>query len=228
MYTKLKILGLEKYICNFCGGSIQQNKYFNKIENFIDTLSTKNFSVLELKFKGNKNFSEIADLLHEIEIACLFHPKATFNNDAPDLEENGIGIEVKSLNEGKEEQDRHKSNKFLSISKTLTYNKNFEEKNNTVDAIKNKINYHLKKADDQLKGKGLIYLIWDYNLLLHSADGGIHKGTVDKEEMNRIISEYVDEFIKNHSCLNIKHYYFGDIIEMIENQADSLAPRLSP
>lgn len=222
MYPKLNELGLSEYVSKYCGGSTQQNKYFNKIEKFIDSMSKTNYDVLKSKFKGNTQHSAITDLLREIEIAYLFHPKANFiDGPGPDLE-NGTNIEVKSLNEGKEENERHEnSNTFSFISHQQSDGEKRKENQDTIEAIKNKINFHLEKANAQLNGNGLIYLIWDYNLILHSTDGSKHISSIDKEEAKRITDECVISFIKCHPCLTIRHYYFEDIREMIENSSIS-------
>lgn len=217
MYTKLKALGLENYISEYCGGSVQDDKYFQNIEKFINTLSQNNFNVLISKFKGNKKHLEISDLLHEVEVACVFHPKAIFLENGPDLE-NGVLIEVKTLNESKEEQKRHKNNSCFFISRDLSETEKKEEGDMIDTAIYNKAIYHLEKANSQLKGKGLIYLIWDYDLLLHGEDSQIHPPILNNKDLMQIkIEKIVEEFTESHPGLIIKNYYFGDLRELISN-----------
>ena len=217
MYTKLEELGLKEYISTCCGGTMQEDKYFRNIEKFISTLSEDNFKSLISKFRGNKKYSEITDLLHEVEIACVFHPKANFLENGPDLE-NGILIEVKTLNESKEEYMRHQNDPNFFISQSLSDEEKKKEEELVDIAIYNKAIYHLEKANSQLKGRGLIYLIWDYDLLLHGEDGQVHFPIPDgKRLMQMRIEKIVKEFIGSHPGLIIKTYYFGDLRELVSD-----------
>lgn len=221
MYTKLRELNLEKYIESFCGEVVVKNKYLDVLEDFVDGLTPENFGVLKLKFKGNKKNSEIADLLHEVEVAYLFHPKARFNSvDGPDLE-NGISIEIKTLNESKEENERHLQDSFSCASPILTDKQKIEENNLIIEAIRKKVNYHLEKANKQLKGKGLIYLIWDYDNLLHGSDGRVHGRIFNEAGMKKFVDEVVKEFMECHPGLTIKNYYFGILRDLITNSSSS-------
>jgi hypothetical protein len=228
MYPKLIELGLKEYISRFCGGDIQKDGYLGAIEGFLAGLSEKNFCILKKKFKGDKEYSEFADLLHEIEIAYLFHKEAEFNADAgAEFTDTGRHVEVKSLNEGDEERERHKKDKFSCVSRILNPVEIAREKRMTISAIENKISFHLEKANKQLKGDGLIYLVWDYNLLNYTdkrnaTDSGekeAHEGLFKKEEVDRLVRECVDRFVREHPRLEIKHYYFADIRDMIKNQS---------
>ncbi|MFA5714580.1 MAG: hypothetical protein WC998_02425 [Candidatus Paceibacterota bacterium] len=214
MYKKLKELNLEKYINHFCGGVLVSDKYFNALENFVNSLTTENFQTLKSKLKGNKKNSEIADLLHEVEVAYVFHPRARFNVDGPDLE-NGISIEIKTLNESKEENNRHQRDSFSCVSPILANEKKTEEHDLIIAAVRNKANYHLEKANKQLKGKGLIYLIWDYDNLLHGNDGQVHRKILDGNSTQKIINEVVKEFTECHPCLTIKNLYFADLRNLV-------------
>jgi len=104
MYKGLFQLNLGGYIKNYCGGKIVENKYLRNLDHFIADESFKeNLGTLIEKFRGNKQFSEITDLLHEIEVACLFHPRAIFRKEpGADLDDEGTLVEVKCLNEGRE------------------------------------------------------------------------------------------------------------------------------
>lgn len=222
MYEKLKELNLEKYIKHFCGGVVGSDKYLNALENFVNSLTTENFQTLKSKFKGGKKNSEIADLLHEAEVACVFHPKARFNIDGPDLE-NGISIEIKTLNESKEENERHQGDSFSYISQIFTDENKTKEHDLIIAAIRNKANYHLEKANEQLKGKGLIYLIWDFDNLLHGNDGQVHEKILDKNSTQELIDKVVKEFIECHPCLTIKNLYFADLRDLVIDPCASVS-----
>src|SRR5581483_6097955 len=192
MYEKLKKLNLETYMKCFCGGEIKSDSYLSALESFLNSLTEKNFNQLEEKFRGEKQKSEIIDLLHEVEIAYVFHPKANFlNNEGPDLE-NGVFIEIKTLNESEEERERHKTDRFCALSTVLNEKGKANEKKLVDDAINRKVTYHLEKANKQLKGMGLIYLIWDYDFLLHGEDKQVYSPIKDGE---RVMKDRVEKII---------------------------------
>lgn len=210
MYKKLKELGIEQYIQNACGGKIRQDKYFNALEKFIESLSSENFCILRNKFKGLNNRSQIKDLLNEVAVACAFHPKACFNNNGPDFYDNGICIEIKTINESKEETERHKQDYFMAISTCLTEEAKNNEKKLIIHAIKNKVFFHLEKAKKQLAGNGLIYLIWDYDNFLHGEDNQVHPKIINEPVAQKCIRLSIEEFIKKYPNINIKikDYFF--------------------
>lgn len=217
MYPNLIKLNLEDYIKHACGGSLQEDKFFRSLDTFVGSLSEDNIEILSKKFNKNAPHSEISDLLHEVEVACAFHPKANFLENGPDLE-NGVFIEVKALNESKGEQARHESNSSSFISRVLSTEEKMEECKLVCEAIYNKATYHLEKANSQLRGKGLIYLIWDYNVLLHGEDGQVHSPISNSKCIIQTqVEKTISEFQDSHPCLTIKSFYFGDLREFVSN-----------
>lgn len=220
MYENLLQLNLEGYIKKYCGGAVTKNKYLKNLDLFIGNLSEDNLDILKNKFKGNKEFSETSNLLREIEIALLFHPQANFRRESgPDLEDNGTLIEVKSINEGKEEAERHTNNSFFSISTLLSERELKKEQTETIKAVKGKLVQHLEKAHKQINSKGLIYIIWDYNTFIYRNNGQVHKnGALTKNKIGLTIKATCLEFNKKFPEVIIRNYYFADIINMIETR----------
>jgi len=216
MYSELTTLGLEGYIKNACGGSVHSDSYLNALERFVSGLSDSNKITLKEKFKNQQDFGQINDLLNEVAVACVFHPKAIFKNIGPDLDENGTSIEVKTLNESCNEDKRHKTSKFCVISPILNKDELLNELSLIKKAIKEKVLYHLVRAKEQLENKsskkGVIYIIWNYDNLLHGEDGNTHKNNIElKSEVCAIIESTVNNFSSNNRKLTIKSYYFEEL-----------------
>lgn len=226
MYPELTKFGLENYIKTACGGSIQSDPYFSALERFSSGLSEGNKKVLMDKFKGQSN-AQMNDLLNEVAVACVFHPKAQFNApDRPDLTADGVNIEVKTLNESAQERQRHTSSFFSSISPALNTIDLSNEYDLIEQALKNKVTSHLKKAKNQLNGVGLVYLIWDYDNLLHGEDGHVHVNNIVREgEARTIIESVVGKFVYEHQRLTVKNYYFEKLQELVADPDASARPQ---
>jgi hypothetical protein len=225
-YPHLWKLGLYKYIINFTGPDGNRSLFLSKIDTFLSILSNEQFEVLVQKFKGVKEHSAITDLLHEIEIAYLFHPDAIFkkddsknNNRSSDLEENGINIEIKSINTGREETERQQgTGPLVSHHDMLTENEQELQKGLTCKAIQKKLGDQLDTAKKQLKKGGIVYIIWDYDTFTHNAEGIYKAGTFTEGDVRKIIEAGISLFVNKNLDIKVKNYYFDEIRNLVKRK----------
>lgn len=232
MYENLKVINLTKFLNKCCGGTNWiKEKWLLSLDSFIRTLSENDKNVLKLKIKNNLEHYQINDVVNEIMIACAYHPKANFvkedQNKSYDLfdSSSNLKIEVKTLNEGDDEKERHKQDKFLGISKGLTDTEIQNKKIKITEIIRKKCLDHLSKASCQINNSGKIYLIYDYNLLTSENIGtkkqavykNYHPSNFSKKEAEKIIQNCLDNFSKRHPKVFIEAIYFGDLREKVAN-----------
>ncbi len=222
MFDNLKKINLEKYLESYTG-DISKEMWLIALDDFISTLSEENINVLQSKINLEQNVYRINDLVYEIMIACVYHPKAIFveeskkkNQKTYDLfdEKSNLKVEIKSLNEGDDEKERHKKNEFLcNVAKALTES----EKEKLISIIKKKCVKILEKAVEQIESKGKIYMIWDRNLFTSENIGTKYEPkytqtrptNLNDDEFSKIVKECIPIF-SNESII-IETLFFGDL-----------------
>lgn len=232
MYNNLKLIGLTKYLNKCCGSkNWVREGWLVALGIFVGTLTEENKNILISKIRKGLEHYQINDIVNEVMIACAFHSRANFmgENDQKSCDlfevDSNLKIEVKTLNEGDDEKERHKQNKFLCISKRLSDAETLNEKQDTKIIIYKKCNDHLEKAATQIDNKGEIYLIYDYNLLSSKNAGSkeeplytqTHRSATPEEEVKNIIKNCVNEFTKNRPEISIEVIYFGDLRNKVAN-----------
>ena len=102
-------------------------------------------------------------------MACAFHPNGLFQKEvyktkSVDLVDNGIQIEVKTINASPDEIERIKELKADSARYSLPKDTEYESRINT------KFKQRVKKAKKQIKNNGIVYIIWDSTLVTNWED----------------------------------------------------------
>ena len=243
MYKNLININLEEYLNKCCGSKTwHEESWLLKLDTFVGTLSKENLNTLRSKFSITKNSQQTKEKhrqdtnkLNEVMVACAYHPNARFipevdGQQTPDLfdESLDLQIEVKSLNEGKDEEDRHDNqepNKAeIYINKAISVSELEEKKKATATFFETKkCKYLIDNAISQLKGSGKIYLIYDYNLFSRDNIGSekepvytaLHPAPLSKEGVKKIIENYCINFEVAHPSISIEVIYFGDLREKI-------------
>ncbi|MFA5991063.1 MAG: hypothetical protein WC794_02330 [Candidatus Doudnabacteria bacterium] len=211
MYKNLNKIGLKGWIDVACGGASIEDKWLRGLDTYLSKLSSINITVLKSKFSKKLTHLQKNDLLHELEVACAFHPQSKFlkeNETHPDLFDTTTNtyIEVKSLNEGLDEQTRHLQNSYISIDAVLSEKIKNKLKNETLSIINKKALFHSDKASEQLTNKGIIYLVWDYNKLI---DG--YPGIISTIDVSHLFKNFVTVFSKDHFKIKIIPIYFAEL-----------------
>jgi hypothetical protein len=232
MYENLQAINLTKFLNKCCGSANWvKESWLVSLDSFVGTLSEENKKKLKSKINNNLSHYQTNDIVNEIMVACAFHPKAHFVKEdgrkSYDLFDNssGLKIEVKTLNEGDDEKERHKQDKFLGISRSLTNTEIQNKKIKITEIIRKKCLDHLTKALCQIDNSGKIYLIYDYNLLISENIGtkkkavykNYHPSNFPKKEAEKIIQNCLDDFSKCHLKVFIEAIYFGDLREKVAN-----------
>lgn len=233
MYDNLKTINLTEYLNKCCGGpNWIKDSWLVSLDYFVGTLSDENKTIIKSKFKNNQELPRQNDMLNEIMIACAFHPTASFieekeNEKTYDLFDNSLNlkIEVKSLNEGDDEKERHKQDSFSDWLIHLSDSELQNEKIKITANISKKCNDHFSKAVHQLDNCGKIYLIYDYNLLSRENIGTdkeptfakTHHSVLLKKDIEKAIQNYLNDFSKCHSKIFAEAIYFGDLREKVAN-----------
>jgi len=153
MYENLQAINLTKFLNKCCGSAnwVKEN-WLVSLDSFVGILSEENKKTLKSKINNNLNHYQANDILNEIMVACAFHPKAHFVKEygqkSYDLFDNSsdLKIEIKTLNEGDDEKERHEQDKFLGISKGLTDTEIQNKKIKITEIIRKKCLDHLSKA----------------------------------------------------------------------------------
>ena len=225
MYEHLNNIGLENYIKKCCGGKTHEDSWLRGLDTFVGRIEKDSIEVLRLKFSKISNHSQITDTLNEVMVACIFHPLATFIKEGtyktPDLydKSRNVYVEIKSLNEGDDEKERHKSDSFLDISRVLSETEKSIKKQKILENIYKKACDHFSKATCQLNNQGIIYLVYDYNLFFRDKTGTNNQPCftntqvkiVSQNDVLACIRKATDDFIKIHPCISISPVYFGEL-----------------
>ncbi len=221
MFDNLKKINLEKYLAAYAG-YINKESWLIALDDFVGTLTQENINVLQSKINPEQDPYRINDLVNEIMVACVYHNKAIFikesnkkSQNSFDLfdENSNLKIEIKSLNEGEDETDRHKKNEQpYGVVKALTGS----EKQELISIIKKKCVELLEKAVEQIEGEGKIYLIWDYNIFTSNDIGTQNepkytqpRPTDLKDKFPEIVEECVANF--TNEKISIKTLLFSDL-----------------
>ncbi|PIR76238.1 MAG: hypothetical protein COU32_03135 [Candidatus Magasanikbacteria bacterium CG10_big_fil_rev_8_21_14_0_10_42_10] len=227
MYENLNNIGLKDFLVKCCGGTIHEDPWLRSLDSYVSTLSSQNLISIKQKIRPGLTDNQKNDLLHEIEIALVFHPKADFvqeNNEKkePDLFDpsTGINIEIKSLNEGEDEQERHaKGGKLLIQNKALQDEEKADLKYRIFQILKNKTKYHLECAVKQLNNNGRVYLVFDYDNFIRE-NTGLYPGIIDEEETKKVIEDFIDSSIK-YKNISVTTIYHGNLREMVKAAGSS-------
>ncbi|OGF25870.1 hypothetical protein A2331_04770 [Candidatus Falkowbacteria bacterium RIFOXYB2_FULL_34_18] len=232
MYDNLQKINLTEYLNKCCGGTNWvKESWLVFLDSYVGLLSKENTNILKLKINNNLNHYQINDIVNEIMIACVYHPEANFfkenNKKTFDLFDKNLNlkIEVKTLNEGDDEKERHKQDKFICISKCLNVLEEKNEKQQTKKIIYKKCTDHLTKASSQINNKGKIYLIYDYNTLTSENIGTkkeprftrTHRSALSKDDIKNEINNFLNNFSKNHPQITVEAIYFGDLRDKVIN-----------
>lgn len=224
MYENLKKICLEDYL-NIAFGNIKWHHvdWLVVLDKFIGRISKENLDILKKKNCDTSNHFQKNDVLNEIMIACAYYPGADFIKEdniiqKPDLYDSYVNtyVEVKTLNVGDDEKKRYElmdknNNVFTSVSTLLKEEEKFRKVNEIRFAVEKKCLEHFNKAASQLKGKGRIYLVYDYNLF-HNLQ---HFNLFPKECVLQVITKCINDFLKYHTDIMIQAVYFADLREKI-------------
>ncbi len=114
MYPHLIEIGLQKYLNNyFFNKEWLLEKHLENLDKFIASKDEKQRDILKGKFSKINEHVSLNDHFHEIMVAYIFHPKGIFQEDgflggSPDIIDNGILIEIKTINPSPKELERIK------------------------------------------------------------------------------------------------------------------------
>lgn len=230
MYKFLSSVGLEDYLVKCCGGVLHEDSWLRSLDVYVSRLSLENLAIIKEKINEGLAHLQKNDLLHEIEIALVFYPNAIFAKEingekSPDLIDptSGISIEVKTLNEGLDEQDRHTKDSFLGFGKALNDGEKEKLRAEILQILRKKTQYHLRRAAHQLNNNGKIYLIFDYNFIYRENIGtkavpvyiDPHVNIIDDKETKEVIGDEAKTFAQSLSSISVEIIYHGDLREMV-------------
>lgn len=230
MYKHLNNINLADYLVACCGGNLREDPWLRSLDAYVSRLSPKNLAVIKEKIKKNLTHLQKNDLLHELEIALVFYPNVCFVKEingekSPDLIDpiSGISIEIKTLNEGLDEQDRHTKNSFLSLSEVASDDEREKLRAAIFQVLRKKTQYHIQRAIHQLNNEGKIYLIFDYNIIYRENVGtktapvyvNPRFNILDDKEIKKIIEDEVKEFAGSLDSISIETIYHGDLRDMV-------------
>lgn len=222
LYNSLIKIGLEDYLKERGNGKLIKENWTVNLDLFVSKLPVKQIKILRHKVKKKKNETHLQhnDMFHEISIACAFYKNINFlveNNSSltPDFRADNTNVEVKTINYSNAEKERLSEldkGIFCKIMKTdNSSQENF--KISTVQAITNKFNYHIKKAQKQLGMNG--GHVW----VVYATDSPINFH--ENEKLRSEIENNFDEIIKNlpnKNRLCIRYIFFGDLRDKIEKK----------
>lgn len=225
MYEHLNNIGLENYIKKCCGGETHEDSWLSGLDTFVGRIEKNSIEVLQSKFSKISNHSQITDTLNEVMVASIFHPLASFIKEGarktPDLYDKSkkIYIEIKSLNEGDDEKERHKSDSFSDISSALSETDRNIKKQKILENIYKKACDHFSKATCQLNNRGIIYLVYDFNLFFRDKIGTKNQPRftntqikiVSQNDVLACVRKAKDDFIRVHPRISISPVYFGEL-----------------
>jgi|GEM_PF-5249978 fructose-1,6-bisphosphatase len=232
MYDNLQKINLTNYLNRCCGGEKWISEgWLESLDKFVGILSDQNISVLKSKINDNLGLYQINDIVNEIMIACAYHPEANFVSEGTsstyDLfdQNSDLKIEVKSLNEGADEQERHKKDTYCGVAALPMEKEAAKEKKDMEDAIRKKCREHLQKAVGQIAKKGKIYLVYDWNLLTSQNIGtkedprytNTRRSPLSGEEVKNIIDKCTDEVVRVYTDVQVGVIFFGDLRHVVAN-----------
>jgi len=210
MYKSLIQIGLEKYLNEyFFERDWLFEKYLENLDIFVSSKDDSQKCILKNKFKNNLSHSSLNDHLNELMVACAFYPKSLFQKESkgiksPDIVDFGVEIEIKTINSDPSEIERINVLKPNSMRSNLPKDLEYELR------ICKKFKQRVEKAGEQIKGKGVVYIVWDSTLV------------PDWENRKNIIESLFEKFIeleKNiYPNLTIKTIFFGDLREVVASQ----------
>ncbi len=159
MYTSLIEIGLEDYLKARGGGKIIEEKWTINLDSFVSSLTDEQKKILRNKIFKKKNETHLQhnDLFHEIGIACAFYDNISFLEESntiskPDFRSNNTSVEVKTINNSEEEQERlFTLNKGPNCVIQGIYK---NERKSSVNAVVSKFKDHIEKAKKQLSETG--------------------------------------------------------------------------
>ncbi len=206
MYQSLINIGLKKYLDDyFCNKKWHFEQYLENLNLFVAFKDDKQKKILKEKFSKKLNHLSINDHIHELMVACAFHPMGLFQNETTDksfdLIDNRIQIEIKTINASPNEIERIKTLRLNSFGNSPPEDTEYESR------IRKKFKQRIDKAKEQLKNHGIVYLIWD-------SDFGI--GWDDrKKEIAQLLKKLISEEKQFSPNLEIIAVYFEDLRTMV-------------
>ncbi len=224
MYGHLVKIGLDFYLDKSCGGkNWHEESWLINLDAFIGSLSEKNLSTLKNKFSKEKTQLQNNDIVHEVMIMCAYHPDAILIPEQKiktcDLfdESLDLNIEVKTLNESREEQVRHEENKIINQVGKVSDVGLVNRKENVIAAIKKKCSEKIYKAIDQIPPykKGKIYLVYDYDHYFKNLDGTRSHAPLSKKEVHKVIEYACRDFLTSRTRIEFEIIFHGDLKDKI-------------
>ncbi len=229
MYNYLKTIGLEKYLDEyFCNRTWKRESYLEKLDLFVSGKSEKQKVVLKDKFQINKTHRQLNDHVNEIKVACAYHPLAIFIKEdgelSPDLLDNSLKIEIKTINESGDEAERHENMEpdrgYFYFGRRLTEKEETDTKVNVSRSVENKCLYHLNKATKQIENSGRIYLIYDWDILFKQDQNSRIHAPLTKNDIKNILESTSNNFCKNCSNVSIKIVSTEELKNDVENNSN--------
>lgn len=209
MYKNLVKIGLRKYLDTyFVSEKWVSETYMEVVNTYVGLKTEREQNILRKKFERITDHSEANDHFNELLIGTAYHPKGVFQEDnatggSPDLLDNGIAIEVKTINAPPKEIERQKT-----ILPGVVYYGPFPDDNNFENRFADKFNLRLEKARNQIGNSGLVYIVWDSTI-----NGWSERKNKIIEVLDRLVSEHKNEYPE----VTIKHIFFGDLRDLVVN-----------
>ncbi|MFA5127991.1 MAG: hypothetical protein WC457_03245 [Patescibacteria group bacterium] len=226
MYENLQNINLTKYLNECCGGQDWVNeRWLRALDKFVGELSDENKDILKARINIIQSHLQTNDIINEIMIACAYHPRANFLSEGKTLSYDmfdksvNLKIEVKSLNEGIDEQVRHESDSFVGQAPLLPESEENNEICGMRNAITKKCKDHIEKAIKQVDENGKIYFVYDYNLFTSKNIGTKHLpnyvntrvSPLSQDDVKNIINNCWGDFQNHYANVKFKAIYFGDL-----------------
>lgn len=210
MYKNLVEIGLKKYLDEyFFNKSWSAKSYLEKLDSYVGALGIEQKEILNKKYSKISNHRSINDHFYELMVGYVFHQSGIYPDDnifggSPDIIDGNVLIEVKAINAPATEIERVKIIVPDSVSwGPFADDKDFESR------FKEKFDFRVDKAKEQISNKGLIYIIWDSTL----------KGWTSRRSQIEILLKMLGEdFESSYPEIKIKSIYFGDLIEMVDTR----------
>jgi|GEM_PF-3035699 len=209
MYLNLVEIGLKCYLDSYFVDGWTHDSFVISLNKFVGKKSSGQKRILKSKFSKKQKHLFTNDILHELMVACVFHPNADFltegNSKTHDLLDGGIKIEVKTINASTEENDRIEAIVDGAIRNSIPEDLDYKNR------IKTKFNLRVDKAKEQI-GTGVIYIIWNSDL--------VKRWEERKREIEAFLSFLVSEQKKLLRNIEIRTIYFEDLKEKISSRAN--------
>jgi len=207
MYQSLVKIGLKKYLNEyFFNKEWLSEEYLEKLNSFVALKSKEQQAILKNKFTKKLSHLSANDHLHELLIACAFHPNGLFQKEIPDTSssdiiDNGILVEIKTINASPDEIERIKALVPNSVRNSLPKDNEYEAR------ICQKFKQRIEKAREQVKDNGIVYIVWDSTFVINFRSR--------KTQIERLFERLILTEKKKSPNLKIQIVYFEDLREKV-------------